>query len=220
MERTEKMKENTKYTDYRFVGKINVDENQPWFDFASNKPWDEGEIPWVIENKVRREILILLADGPKSFDDIHNNLNFSPNPLLISKAEYQCKVLFQWSKDTLENHLANLEWYNLIKQRNGKYELTFPIFKMDDDIEIEVYITKYAENWVNIIKETKDEINFKVRNLNEKIPLFEILVEKAVEKLYGLLKRENLLPNEPNIKVLWAEQLRKIKFEEWVEKNF
>ena len=214
------MKENTKYTNYRFVGKINVDENQPWFDFASNKPWDEGEIPWVVENKVRREILIKLADGPKSFEEIYKNTNFSPKPLLISKEEYECKVSFQWSKETVENHLMNLEWYNLIRQINDKYELTFPIFKMDDDIEIERYITKYAESWVNVIKETKDEINLKARNVNEKTPLYEILVEKAVEKLYGLLKSENLLPNEPNIKALWAEQLRKIKFEEWVEKNF
>jgi len=214
------MKENTKYNDYRFVGKINVDENQPWFDFASNKPWDEGEIPWVVENKVRREILIILADAPKTFDEIYKNVNFSPNPLLISKEEYECKVSFQWSKETVENHLMNLEWYNLIKQTNGKYELTFPIFKMDKDFEIERYIIKYAESWVNIIKDTKDEINLKLRNFDDKIPLYEVLVEKTVEKLYELLKREDLLPNEPNIKVLWAEQLRKIKFEEWVEKNF
>ena len=95
------MRENTKYSDYRFVGKINVDENQPWFDFASNKPWDEGEIPWVVENKVRREILIKLADGPKSFDEIYNIINFAPKPLLISEEEYECKVSFQWSRETV-----------------------------------------------------------------------------------------------------------------------
>jgi len=214
------MKENTKYTDYRFIGKINVDENQPWFDFASNKPWDEGEIPWVVENKVRREILIKLADGPKSFEEIYNNINFTPKPLLISKEEYECKVSFQWSKETVENHLMNLEWYNLIKQTNSKYELTFPIFKMEQANELETYITIYAENWIKIIKETKEEMTAKLGNLSEKASLYEILVEKAVEKLYELLKSENILPKEPNIKILWAEQLRKIKFEEWIEKNF
>ncbi len=206
------MKENTKYTDYRFIGKINVDENQPWFDFASNKPWDEGEIPWVVENKVRREILIKLADGPKSFKEIYNNINFTPKPLLISKEEYECKVSFQWSKESVENHLMNLEWYNLIKQANSKYELTFPIFKMEQNDELETYITIYAENWIKIIKETKEELTAKLGNLNEKISLYEVLVEKAVEKLYELLKSENLLPNEPNIKSLCAEQLMKIIF--------
>ena len=82
------MKENTKYNEYRFVGKINVDEIQPWFDFASSKPWDEGEIEWVLDNKVRREILIRLADGPKTFEELHEIINFSPQPLLISKNEY------------------------------------------------------------------------------------------------------------------------------------
>ena len=56
--------------------------------------------------------------------------------------------------------------------------------------------------------------------IEEKTPLYSILIEKALEKLYELLKNQNLLPDEPNIKVLWAEQLRKIKFEDWVEKNF
>ena len=214
------MKENTKYSDYRFVGKMNVDENQPWFDFASNKPWDEGEIPWVVENKVRREILIKLADGPKMFDEIYQSINFSPRPLLITKEEYEIKVSYQWTRETLENHLLNLEWYNLIKQSNGKYELTFPIFKMDKDIEIGNFTIKYAENWIKIIKELNDEVHLKFKNISEKAPVYEILIEKTVEKLYELLKKENLLPNEPNIKALWAEQLREIKFEEWVEKNF
>ena len=79
------MKENTKYHNYKFVGKINVDENQPWFDFTTAKPWDESEIPWILDNKVRREILIQLSKGPKTFDELYKLVNFSPKPLLISK---------------------------------------------------------------------------------------------------------------------------------------
>lgn len=214
------MKENTKYNNYRFVGKIIVDENQPWFDFASNKPWDEGEIPWVIENKVRREILIKLSSGPRSFDEIYNSINFSPKSLLISKEEYSINVKYQWTKETIENHLLNLEWYNLIKETNGKYEHTFPILNLEKEKEIEKFILKYAENWIGIIKEIKKEINLKFGNINEIESFQKILIEKAVEKLYELLKSEKLISNEPNIKTLWAEQLRKIKFEEWVEKNF
>jgi hypothetical protein len=214
------MKENTKYNDYRFVGKIVVDENQPWFDFATSKPWDEGEIPWVIENKVRREILIKLADGSKSFEEIYNALNFSPNPLLISKKEYEVKVTYQWSRETVENHIMNLEWYNLIKRINGKYQLTFPIFKTDNMKEMENYILKFAENWIKIIKELKTDIESSLRTFDEKASLYEILVERALEKLYELLKNEKILPNEPNIRALWAEQLRAIKFEEWLDKNF
>ena len=82
------------------------------------------------------------------------------------------------------------------------------------------YITRYAENWIKIIREMNDEVHSKFENIREKAPFYEILVEKAVEKLYELLKKEKLLPNQPNIKVLWAEQLREIKFEQWVEKNF
>ncbi len=214
------MKENTKYSDYRFVGKINVDENQPWFDFASNKPWDEGEIPWVVENKVRREILIKLAEGPMTFEEIYNSINFAPKPLLISKEEYECKLAFQWTKDTIENHLMNLVWYNLIKKINGKYELAFPILKIDQENELESYITKYAENWLKVIKEIKEDLNSKKGILSNKSTLQAIIIEKTVEKLYILLKREKIVPDEPNIKILWAEQLRKIKFEDWVEKNF
>ena len=214
------MKENTKYNEYRFIGKINVDENQPWFDFATSRPWDDPEIPWVIENKVRREILIILVNGPKTFEEIYKNLNFSPMPLLISKKEYECKVKFQWDKVTIENHLLNLEWYHLINHIDNKYELAFPIFKIDTSENIEKYILKFAENWIKIIKELKEEINLNLGSINNKIPLNEILIEKALEKLYELLKKENLISKEPNIKVLWAEQLRKVKFEEWVDKNF
>lgn len=60
------MKENTKYHDYRFVGKTTVDEIQPWFDFATSKPWDEEEVPWPLDNKARRELIIKLAEGPKN----------------------------------------------------------------------------------------------------------------------------------------------------------
>lgn len=214
------MKENTKYNDYRFVGKINVDEIQPWFDFASNKPWDEGELPWILDNKVRREILINLADGPKNFEEIYKKINFSPKPLLISKDEYDCKVSFQWSNETIKNHLINLEWYNLIKRLNGKYKLTFPVFTMEKLPDIEKYIVEFAENWIKIIKQLKNGINERLADMEDKVPIYEILVEKAVEKLYELLKKENLLPDVPNVKVLWAEQLRKTKFEEWVEKNY
>jgi len=35
-----------------------------------------------------------------------------------------------------------------------------------------------------------------------------------------MLKDQGFLPNIPNIKILWAEELRKIKFEEWLRKNF
>ena len=214
------MKENTKYHNYRFVGKVNVDEIQPWFDFTTSKPWDEGEIPWIMENKVRREILIQLSSGSKNFDQIYETVNFSPKPLIISKEEYNCNVKYQWTRKTVENHLLNLEWYNLIKKTGDTFELTFPILKMDKMNQIESYISKFAENWIRIIKDLKDEINSKLGEISEKAPIHAILIEKAIEKLYVLLKNENLLPNEPNIKTLWAEQLREMKFEEWVEKNF
>ena len=214
------MKENTKYHNYKFVGKIYVDEIQPWFDFASSKPWDEGEIPWVLENRVRREILIFLANGAKSFNELYDIINFSPKPLLITKDEYECQVNYQWTKETLENHLLNLEWYHLIYKTNDKYKLSFPILKFENLAKIDNYISKFSQAWIKIIKETKNEIEKHMAEIKEKIPLYEILVEKAVEKLYQLLKNEEFLPQEPNIKVLWAEQLRNVKFEEWVDKNF
>lgn len=214
------MKEETKYNNYRFIGKINVDEIQPWFDFASNKPWDEEEIPWVVENKVRREILIKLAESPKSFDEMVNNINFSPKPLLISEEEYGCKVSYQWDKETLRNHLMNLEWYNLIQKKDDKYELTFPILTLDSFPDLEKTIIAFAENWIKIIKQLKQEKTIKLGDAEEESSYFKILIEKAVERLYELLKKENLLPDIPNIKSLWAEQLRKIKFNEWIDKNF
>ena len=214
------MKEETKYNNYRFIGKIDVDEIQPWFDFASNKPWDEGEIPWVIENKVRREILIKLAENPKSFEELVKIINFSPKPLLISEEEYDCKVSYQWGTETLRNHLMNLEGYNLIQKQDDRYKLTFPILTIEEIPDIEKHVIAFAENWIKMIKQLKQEKSIKVGDVEEKSSYFKILIEHAVEKLYELLKKENLLPNIPNVKALWAEQLRKIKFEEWIDKNF
>lgn len=214
------MKENTKYHNYRFVGKINVDEIEPWFDFATGKPWDDPEIPWILDNKVRREILVILAKGPKSFQQIYEKVNFSPKPLLITKEEYDCQISYQWTKETIENHLMNLEWYNLIKLIEKKYELTIPILSTEKSEKLEEYIVKFTENWITIIKQLNNEVQEKIGDLDQKTPLYEILIEKSIEKLYDLLKRDNLIPDTPNIKVLWAEQLRKDKFEEWVAKNY
>ncbi|NVM45881.1 MAG: hypothetical protein HWN79_13275 [Candidatus Lokiarchaeota archaeon] len=214
------MKENMKYQNYRFRGKINIDEIEPWFDFGTMQPWDELEVPWVLENKVRREILITLAKSPKSFEELHENLNFSPNPLLISKEEYECKLKYQWDKETIKNHLLNLEWYNLVKLQGDKYTVTFPIFTMESLNNMEEYILKFAEGWVKIVNDTKEKIKNKLEIDEKETKLYGILIEKALEKLYELLKNQNLLPDQPNIKVLWAEELRKIKFEDWLEKHF
>ncbi len=214
------MKENTKYQNYRFRGKINIDEIEPWFDFGTMQPWDELEVPWVLENKVRREILITLAKSPKRFEELYENLNFSPNPLLISKEEYECKLKYQWDKETIKNHLLNLEWYNLVKLQGNKYTVTFPIFTMESLDDMEEYILKFAEGWVKIVNDTKEKIKKKLDIDEKETKLYGILIEKALEKLYELLKNQNLLPDQPNIKVLWAEELRKIKFEDWLEKHF
>jgi len=214
------MKEKTKYHDYRFVGKINVDEIQPWFDFATAKPWDDPEIPWILDNKVRREILIKLTNGPKTFKELYQKINFSPKPLLITKEEYNCKISYQWTKETVRNHLMNLEWYNLIRLSNNKYHLTIPILSIEESVKLEEYIMKFTENWIKIIQQLKDQIQDKIRENKNKEVIFEVLIEKSVEKLYEVLKREKLIPDKPNIKVLWAEQLRKIKFEEWIANNF
>ncbi|MEJ2248608.1 MAG: hypothetical protein P8Y70_10535 [Candidatus Lokiarchaeota archaeon] len=218
------MKENTKYNNYRFIGRINVDEIQPWFDFDRGKPWDEGEVPWSLENKVRREILIKLANhGPQTFDEIHKRINFSPKPLVVTQEEHRTKISYRWSKTVVENHLMNLEWYNLIKKRenDGKYEITFPVLSMEKLENIEKYIDIFASKWVQIIKETNDEVTNNFKEINkDNSSLYQILMEKTIEKMYQILKKESLLPEEPNIRALWAEQLRKIKFEKWLEKNF
>ncbi|MEE9379562.1 MAG: hypothetical protein V3V33_16170 [Candidatus Lokiarchaeia archaeon] len=114
----------------------------------------------------------------------------------------------------------NLELYNLIKLSNNKYELTIPILSTEESEKLEKYIIKFAENWITIIRQLKNEVQEKLGDLDEKTPLYEILVEKTIEKLYAILKKENLLPDKSNIKTLWAEQLRKIKFEDWVTKYF
>jgi len=214
------MKENTKYHNYRFLGKIQVDEIQPWFDFASAKPWDESETPWVLDNRVRREILISLAEGAKTFEELYSVINFSPKPLIISKDEYECKVEYQWTKETLENHLLSLEWYNLIKKDNGRYELAFPILKYHEIQQIENFTVKFAENWLKVITEAKTEITKNFEALGDKTFIYEFLVEKSVEKLYELLKDADFLPDKSNLQITWAEQLREIKFEEWVQKIF
>ncbi|MHA1149909.1 MAG: hypothetical protein ACTSR8_16860 [Promethearchaeota archaeon] len=215
------MKETTKYNNYRFVGKINVDEIEPWFDFDKAKPWDEMEVPWLMENKVRREILIILAEGAKSFDEIFNHLNFAPKPLLIAEEDYKTSIKFQWDKKTLKNHLLNLEWYDLVKKNGNTYEITIPILKMEKVNEIDEYITTIADKWTAVIKDIKEEAKSKFSSIeHKKAPIFGVLIEKTVEKLYGLLKKENLLPDIPNIKTLWAEQLRAIKFEQWIAQNF
>ena len=215
------MKEETKYNNYRFVGEIKVDEIQPWFDFDKAKPWDEMEVPWPLENKVRREILIKLATGPKTYDELYKRINFSPKPLLISRDEYKPQVKYQWTHQTLKNHLLNLEWYDLIKKSGDTYQITIPIIHMEREQEIERYISKVAEKWISVLNEIKEEAREKFKDIDhEKAPLFSVLVEKAVEKLFAMMKAEKLLPDRPNIKTLWAEQLRKIKFEDWVAKHF
>ncbi len=211
-----------KYNNYRFNAKINIEEIQPWFDFDRGKPWDEREVPWPLENKVRREILITLAnEGPKSFKELLNYIRFSPKPLLIQKEEYSPRVRFQWSEQVLENHLLNLEWYNLIQKKDGKYEITFPVLNIETLNKLDEYINLFAKNWINIIKETKDEVLREFAEINkDQKSLYQILLDKTIDKLYTMLKKEKLLPQEANIKALWAEELRKIKFEQWVKDNF
>ncbi len=214
------MKENTKYHDYLFNGKIVVDEIQPWFEFGTGKPWDDSEIPWVLDNKVRREILIILSDGSKTLKEIRDKIHFSPKPLLINQEKYNPKIKYQWDEATIQNHLMNLEWYNLIKVKDNKYELTFPIFKKKDMSNLEQYILQFANNWIKVILNTKEHLQKAYANSDNYPEILEILIDKAVGKLYELLKEQNLLPNEPNLKALWAEQIRAIKFEEWLKKAF
>lgn len=215
------MKEKTKYNDYRFVGNIQVDEIQPWFDFDKAKPWDEMDVPWPLENKVRREILIRLAKGPKTFKKLAQTMRFSPKPIIIEESEYKPEVKYQWSDDVLKNHLLALEWYKLIHKQDNKYNLTIPVLKKEKVDDIENYVLNFAEKWLSIVKDLKDEIDKRYKGLeHERAPTYSVLIEKAVEKLYKLMKKEELLPDEPNIRTLWAEQLRDIKFEDWVKKNF
>ncbi len=214
------MKENTKYHDHLFNGKRVIDEIQPWFDFGTGKPWDDPDIPWVLDNKVRREILIILSKGPKNLKEIHQKTNFSPKPLLISSSQYNPTVKYQWSEETILNHLMNLEWYNLIKLIGDKYELTFPIFNHLENEKLENYAVKFAEYWIKIIIDMKKDFQKAYSKYDEQAELLEIIIDKAVNKLYDLLKEQKMLPNESNLKALWAEQIRTIKFEDWVKKTF
>ncbi|MFX1489689.1 MAG: hypothetical protein ACFFBI_11105, partial [Promethearchaeota archaeon] len=184
------------------------------------KPWDDPEVPWILDNKVRREILLILADTPKTFQEIYECVKFSPKPLLITNEEYDCQISYQWTKETIENHLINLQWYNLIKLTNNKYELTIPLISIDESNKLEEYIVKFTKNLIAIIKQFSDEIKESLGNIDEEIPLYDILIEKTTEKLYQILKRENLVPDTPNLKKLWAEQLRKIKFGDWLKLNY
>ncbi|MFW9988570.1 MAG: hypothetical protein ACFFC3_07935 [Candidatus Odinarchaeota archaeon] len=177
------MRENTKYHNYRFMGKINVDEIEPWFDFTTAKPWDDPEIPWILDNKVRREILIILANGSKTFQQIHEMVNFSPKPLLISKEEYDCQISYQWTKETVENHLMTLEWYNLIKLVGKNYQLTIPILSTEHLEKLEEYIEKFSENWIKIILQLREQIK-KIGDLSEKIPIYEILIDLIVPIIF------------------------------------
>jgi len=208
------MKESTKYNSYRFVGTINIDEIMPWFDFDKGEPWDESEVPWVLEDKVRREILLRLAHlGTKNLEEIHALINFSPKPLIIRSDEYIPSIKYQWEREVIQNHLMNLEWYGLIKHTENRYEVTFPVFSMEDLEHLDKFIIKFANSWLNVVKEIKKDFDQEKINLG-------ILIEKTVEKLYLMLKSQGFLPDIPNIKLLWAEELRKIKFEEWLSKNF
>ena len=208
------MKETSKYNSYRFVGTIKIDEIMPWFDFDKGKPWDESEVPWVLENKVRREILLKLAHlGPQDFEEIYKQINFSPNPLLINPEEYEVSVNYQWDREVIQNHLLNLELYGLVQSDGQKYRVNFPVLTSNKLKNLERYTIKFAHHWIEIIRQMKLE-------LEEQGIKIEILIEKTVDQLYSLLKKEKMLPNTPNIKNIWAEQLRDIKFEDWVKKNF
>lgn len=208
------MKETTKYNSYRFVGTSKIDEIMPWFDFDKGKPWDEKEVPWVLENKVRREILLRLAHlGPLNVDEIYKQINFSPNPLLVNLEEYKTSVNYQWDQEVIQNHLLNLEWYGLIQSEGQKYRVTFPVLTSNNLNNIERYTIRLAHHWIEIIRKMKLE-------LEDEGIRYDILIEKTLDQLYSLLKKEEMLPNTPNIKSLWAEQLRNIKFEKWVKMNF
>lgn len=215
-----KLKENTKYHDHLFNGKRVIDEIQPWFDFGTGKPWDDPDIPWVFDNKVRRQILIILSQGPKSLKEIHNMTNFSPKSLLIEPSDYNPAVHYQWSEHTIHNHLMNLEWYNLIQSVGDKYELMFPIFNHKENDKLEQYALKFAKQWIKVISDMKKEVQHLYSDFNENPHLLEIIIEKAVNKLYELLKVEKMLTDESNLKALWAEQIRAIKFEDWVKNTF
>ena len=127
---------------------------------------------------------------------------------------------YQWSEATIHNHLMNLEWYNLIKFVDQKYELTFPIFNLKENNELNEFAFKFADLWIKIVSEMKAEFFKSYKNGKHHTELLEIIIDKAINRLYELLKAQDLLPNEPNLKALWAEQIRAIKFEDWVKRAF
>jgi hypothetical protein len=129
-------------------------------------------------------------------------------------------VKYQWSEATIQNHLLNLEWYNLIKFVNEKYELTFPIFNLKENNKLNEFAFKFANYWIKIVSEMEAEVLKSYKNGKFPPELLEIVIDKAINKLYELLKAQNLLPNEPNLKALWVEQIRAIKFEDWVKRAF
>lgn len=214
------MKENTKYNMHRFIGKQIIDEIQPWFEFSTSLPWDERSPPWVFDNKVRRQILVILSESPLTFEEIIERVLFKPAPLIITKEEYEPKIIYQWDKRTIENHLFNLEWYGLVRKNVDKYEINFPILNKEQLDDVENYVIKFAENWVKVIEESKEEILNKYQGLHKNTPIMDIIIEKIIEKLWETLKKKGLVPNKPNLKHLWGEQLRKTKFNEWVSKYF
>ncbi|MFX1358191.1 MAG: hypothetical protein ACFFA8_13035 [Promethearchaeota archaeon] len=214
------MKENTKYNQYRFSGKIFIDQIQPWFDFGTAKPWDDPEIPWVLDNKVKRDILTILSKGSMSFDEIYESLQFSPKPLLITQKEYKPNIQYKWSKDTIRNHLSNLEWYNLISLKNGKYSINFPILNLEDNIKLNKEAKKLIEEYLKPYVRSNEKISKLIQSTMNTSETYSLLIDKIVDEFFLLLKQKGIIPNEPNIKILWAEQLREETFEEWVKKYF
>jgi hypothetical protein len=215
-----KMKENTKYNQYRFSGKIYIDQIQPWFDFGTAKPWDDPEIPWVLDNKVNREILTYLSKGSKPFDEIYKNLQFSPKPLLITQDEYKPNVHYEWTKESIRNHLSNLEWYNLISLKNGNYTINFPILNLEDNIKLNQQAKELAEEYIKSLVKSKEEINELIQSNINTSEVYSLLLDRMVDEFFLLLKEKGIIPDEPNIKTLWAEQLREESFEEWVKRYF
>ena len=99
--------------------------------------------------------------------------------------------------------------------------MTFPVLDVDKINDLEKYVEIFANHWVEIIKTTKEQVNKEFSELiKDGKTLYQILIDRAIEKLYELLKKEKLLPDEANLKVLFAEELRKTKFEDWVLETF
>ena len=179
-----------------------------------------GAFAYALRNHVEKGLRVMMTKNAAY--TVRNVLNEVRDLgiKIITEEEYVSKVSYQWTKKTLENHLLGLEWYKLIKAIKGKYKLTIPILSSNKIEDLNSYIVQFAKNWIVIIKKLIHEIQNKNEKLSEKSPLLNILIDKAVEELYSLLKEENLLPKGPNLKALWAEELRKVKFEDWISVNF